>query len=82
MAIRETDGFVKVITDAGTKQILGVHIVGPEASTMISEAVLSLEMAAFVEDVMLTIHPHPTIGEAFMEAAAHSIGQAIHIQNR
>ncbi len=82
MAIRETDGFVKVIADAGTKQILGVHIVGPEASTMISEATLSLEMAAFVEDVMLTIHPHPTIGEAFMEAAAHSIGQAIHIQNR
>ncbi|MEM9693953.1 MAG: dihydrolipoyl dehydrogenase, partial [Myxococcota bacterium] len=82
MAMRETDGFVKVIADKNTQQILGVHIVGPEASAMISEAALSLEMAAFVEDVMLTVHPHPTLGEAFMEAAAHSIGQAVHIQNR
>jgi dihydrolipoamide dehydrogenase len=82
MAMRETDGFVKVIADAESKQILGVHIVGPEASAMIGEAALSLEMAAFVEDVMLTIHPHPTLGEAYMEAAASAIGQAIHIQNR
>jgi dihydrolipoamide dehydrogenase len=82
MAIRETDGFVKVLADKATKQILGVHIVGPEASTMISEAALSIEMAAFVEDVMLTVHPHPTMGEAFMEAAAHSIGEAVHVINR
>ena len=61
---------------------LGLHIVGPEASTMISEAALSIEMAAFIEDVMLTVHPHPTMGEAFMEAAANAIGQAIHIPNR
>jgi dihydrolipoamide dehydrogenase len=82
MAMRETDGFVKVIADADSKQILGVHIVGPEASAMISEAALSLEMAAFIEDVMLTVHPHPTLGEAYMEAAANALGQAIHIQNR
>ena len=82
MAMRETDGFVKVIADKKTKQILGVHIVGPEASAMISEAALALEMAAFVEDVALTIHPHPTLGEALMEAAAHAVGAAIHIQNR
>jgi dihydrolipoamide dehydrogenase len=82
MAMRETDGFVKVIVDAESKQILGVHIVGPEASAMISEAALSLEMAAFAEDVMLTVHPHPTLGEAYMEAAAHAIGQAVHIVNR
>ena len=82
MAIGETDGFVKVVADKGTKQILGVHIVGPEASTMIGEAALSLEMAAFVEDVMLTVHPHPTLSEAFMEAAANAIGQAVHIPNR
>jgi dihydrolipoamide dehydrogenase len=49
---------------------------------MISEAALALEMAAFVEDVSLTIHPHPTLGEALMEAAAHAVGAAIHIQNR
>ncbi|MEM1033593.1 MAG: dihydrolipoyl dehydrogenase [Myxococcota bacterium] len=82
MAMRETDGFVKVLADEKTKQILGVHIVGPEASAMISEAALSIEMSAFVEDVMLTVHPHPTLGEAYMEAAAHAIGQAVHIQNR
>ena len=82
MAMCETDGFVKVIADAETTQILGVHIVGPEASAMISEAALSLEMAAFVEDVMLTVHPHPTLGEAFMEAAANAVGAAVHIPNR
>jgi dihydrolipoamide dehydrogenase len=82
MAMRETDGFVKVIADADTKQILGVHIVGPEASALISEGALALEMAAFVDDVMLTVHPHPTLGEAFMEAAAATVGQAVHIVNR
>ena len=82
MAMLETDGFVKVVTDKKTKQVLGVHIVGPEASTMISEGALALEMAAFAEDLALTIHPHPTLGEAFMEAAAHAMGAAVHIVNR
>ena len=82
MALNETEGFVKLIADKKTKQILGVHIVGPEASTMISEAALALEMAGFLEDVSMTIHPHPTLGEAVMEAAAHAMGAAIHIPNR
>ena len=82
MAINETEGFVKVVADKKTQQVLGVHIVGPEASTMISEAALSLEMSAFLEDLSLTIHPHPTLGEALMEAAAHAMGSAIHIANR
>jgi dihydrolipoamide dehydrogenase len=82
MALSETDGFVKVVADAKTKQVLGVHIVGPEASTMIGEAALALEMAAFLEDIALTIHPHPTLGEALMEASAHALGHAIHIANR
>ncbi|NUP14405.1 MAG: dihydrolipoyl dehydrogenase [Polyangiaceae bacterium] len=82
MAMNETEGFVKIVADKKTKQILGVHIVGPEASTMISEAALSLEMAAFLDDVSMTIHPHPTLGEAYMEAAAHAMGQAVHIANR
>jgi dihydrolipoamide dehydrogenase len=82
MALNETEGFVKVIADKKTKQILGVHIVGPEASTMIGEAALALEMAAFLEDVSLTIHPHPTLGEALMEACAAALGHAIHIANR
>jgi len=82
MAMNETDGFVKVVADKKTKQVLGVHIVGPEASTMISEGALALEMAAFLEDISLTIHPHPTLGEALMEASAHAMGAAIHIANR
>jgi dihydrolipoamide dehydrogenase len=82
MAMRETDGFVKVLADKKSHQVLGVHIVGPEAGAMISEAALAMEMAAFLEDIMLTVHPHPTLGEAIMEAAGNALGQAIHIQNR
>jgi dihydrolipoamide dehydrogenase len=82
MAVRETDGFVKTIIDAKTHQLLGVHIVGPNASDLISEAALGLEMAAFAEDVSLTIHPHPTLGEAVGISAAHSLGHAIDILNR
>jgi dihydrolipoamide dehydrogenase len=82
MSIRETDGFVKVISDAETKRVLGVTVVGPSASDLISEAMLAVEMTASVEDLALTIHPHPTLGEAMMEAAAAALGQAIHIANR
>ncbi len=82
MALNETEGFVKVVADKKTKQVLGVHIVGPEASTMIGEAALALEMSAFLEDIALTIHPHPTLGEAIMEAAAGALGHAIHVVNR
>jgi dihydrolipoamide dehydrogenase len=82
MAMNETEGFVKVVADKATQQILGVHIVGPEASTMISEGALALEMAAFLEDVSFTVHPHPTLGEAMMEAAANAMGAAVHIPNR
>ena len=82
MSIRETDGFVKIVTEASTKRVLGIHIVGPSASDLISEAALALEMAATAEDIALTVHPHPTLGEALMEAAAHSLGHAIHIANR
>ena len=82
MSIRETDGFVKVVTEAPTGRILGIHIVGPNASDLISEAVLALETVATAEDMALTIHPHPTLGEALMEAAAASLGHAIHVVNR
>ena len=77
----ETDGFVKVITDAADGQILGVLIIGPHATDLISEAALAVEMDAFAEDLALTIHPHPTLGEAMMEAAAHALGHAVHIVN-
>jgi dihydrolipoamide dehydrogenase len=82
MAMGETEGFVKVVADKATKQVLGVHIVGPEASTLIGEAALGIEMASFLEDISFTIHPHPTLGEALMEASAHAMGAAIHISNR
>jgi len=82
LAMDHAEGFVKVIADADSGRVLGVHIVGPEASTMISEAVLSLELGATVEQVMSAVHPHPTLSEAYMEAAANVLKQAIHIQNR
>lgn len=82
MSIRETDGFVKVIMDTETHRVVGVTIVGPSASDLISEAMLAVEMAASAEDLSLTMHPHPTLGEAMMEAAAAALGHAIHIPNR
>ncbi|MEX1362181.1 MAG: dihydrolipoyl dehydrogenase [Nannocystaceae bacterium] len=81
MAIDETKGFVKVVIDAKDERVLGVSIVGPEASDLISEAALAIEMGAYAPDIGLTIHPHPTLGEAVMEAAKHAVGEAIHIQN-
>jgi dihydrolipoamide dehydrogenase len=82
MSIRETDGMVKVVTENETGRIVGIHIVGPSASDLISEAALAVEMVATAEDMAMTIHPHPTLGEALMEASAASLGHAIHIVNR
>jgi dihydrolipoamide dehydrogenase len=82
MSIGETDGFVKVVTEVKSGRVVGIHIVGPSASDLISEAVLALETVATAEDIAMSIHPHPTLGEALMEAAAASVGHAIHIANR
>ena len=82
MAVNETEGFFKIVSDEKTHEVVGVHIVGPEASDLISEGALALEMHAFLEDIGLTIHPHPTLGEGFMEAAMHGLGHAIHRLNR
>ncbi|MCS7274910.1 MAG: dihydrolipoyl dehydrogenase [Candidatus Bipolaricaulota bacterium] len=79
LTLGETDGFIKIIADAETNVVLGVQIVGPEASTMISEAVLAIEMGATLEDLALSIHPHPTLPEGLMEAAEAALGKAIHI---
>ena len=79
VSMMETEGFVKIIADAKTNVVLGVHIVGPEASNLISEAVLAVEMGATLEDLALSIHPHPTLGETMMEAAEAALGHAIHI---
>ena len=82
LSVNDTDGFVKVIADAKTGELLGVHIVGNGASDLISEAALAIEMGAVAEDLRLTIHPHPTLSEAMMEAAAVALGEAIHVINR
>jgi dihydrolipoamide dehydrogenase len=82
IANNETDGFVKVIVDKGSKLVLGVTVVGYHASDIISEAALAIEMCAEALDVGLTIHPHPTLGESIMEAAKAALGEAIHVVNR
>ncbi|MHB8568226.1 MAG: dihydrolipoyl dehydrogenase [Nitrososphaerales archaeon] len=82
LASLEPEGFTKIIADKNTGIVLGVEIVGSESSDLISEASLAIEMGATIEDIALTIHPHPTLPEAIMEAAENSLGRAIHIQNR
>jgi dihydrolipoamide dehydrogenase len=77
-----TEGYVKVIFDKDTKQVLGFHIIGPEASDLIGEAALAIEMGSTVEDISLTVHPHPTLTETLMEAAKAALKEAIHIVNR
>ena len=64
-----------------TDLVLGVHIIGAHASDLISEAALAIEMGATVEDIALTVHPHPTLGESLMEAAEAVHGMAVHILN-
>lgn len=74
-----TEGLVKVIADPANDLILGVGIVGPHASELIAEGTLALEMGATLEDLMVTVHPHPTLSEALMEAAEVAAGSAVHI---
>ena len=82
MSLMETEGFVKIITDAKTDEILGVHMVGPEVTELIAEAALAIEMGATAEDVARTIHAHPTLPEAMMEAAEAVHGMAVHIYQK
>lgn len=74
---QDTDGFVKFLADAETQRILGVHIIGPNAGEMIAEAGLALEYGASTEDVARTCHAHPTLSEAFKEAALGTFGKTI-----
>jgi len=78
LAAGEPEGFVKIVSDEQNGLVLGVQIVGPEASDLISEVALAIEMGATVEDVALTIHPHPTLPEAIMEASELAAGKPIH----
>lgn len=74
----EPEGFVKMVSNEQDGLVLGVQIVGPEASNLISEVALAIEMGATVEDIALTVHPHPTLPEAIMEASESAAGRPIH----
>jgi dihydrolipoamide dehydrogenase len=75
----ETEGFVKILTEAATDRVLGVHIIGPDAGTLIAEATLAIEFGASAEDIARTCHAHPTLSEAVKEAALADENRAIHI---
>jgi len=78
MSLNATEGFVKLISDADTGLVLGAQIVGLEASNMIAELALAIEMGATLEDIALTIHAHPTLGEIVLDAAEVALGHPIH----
>jgi dihydrolipoamide dehydrogenase len=81
-AMEQTSGFVKIISAEEDDEILGVHIVGPMAGELISEAVLALEFSASTEDIQRTIHAHPSLAEAVHEAALAVDGKALNFPNR
>ncbi len=78
-AAGNNDGFVKLIFDAQTDLLLGAHLVGQNVTEMISELVLARKKGATAKDILSTIHPHPTMSEAIMEAAAAAHGEVIHL---
>ena len=78
-AMNATDGFVKILADATTDRVLGVHIIGAEAGTIIAECVLAMEFGASAEDIARTCHAHPTLNEVVKEAALAVDGRPIHI---
>lgn len=79
MIMGETTGVVKYVTDAATGEILGLHMAGPRATDLIVEGALAIRLEATVDELMTTIHAHPTVGEALMEAAHAVNGEAIHL---
>ena len=82
MASGETEGLVKILSDADSDQILGAHVVGPSAADLVQQIVIAIEMAASTEDLQLMVFGHPTMSEAVHEAALAADGRAIHMVNR
>lgn len=78
-AMGETEGFVKLLADRGTDRLLGAHIIGPDAGTLIAELALAIEFGASAEDIGRTSHAHPTLNEAVKEAGLAVEGRALHI---
>ena len=75
----ETDGFVKLLANKTSDRLLGAHIIGPDAGTLIAELVIAMEFGASAEDLARTCHAHPTLEEAVKEAALAVEGRALHI---
>ncbi|TMF01159.1 MAG: dihydrolipoyl dehydrogenase, partial [Chloroflexi bacterium] len=82
LTLGQSEGFVKVIADAGSGRLLGAHIIGPRATDLIAEATLAIQNGLTLEQLDLTIHAHPTLPESLMEAALAAQGRAIHVANR
>ena len=82
LAVDQSSGFVKVISDSKTDTILGVHVIGPAAAELVQQALISMEFGASSEDIGLTMFSHPTVSEALHEAALSSNNQAIHMWNK
>jgi dihydrolipoamide dehydrogenase len=82
LAVDQSVGFVKVISDEKTDSILGVHVFGPAAAEIVQQALISMEFGSSAEDIALTMFSHPTVSEAFHEAALSVNNQAIHIGNK
>lgn len=82
LASGETDGMVKILSDADSDQLLGAHVVGPSAADLVQQIVIAIEMAASTEDLQLMVFGHPTMSEAVHEAALAVDGRAIHMVNR
>lgn len=78
MSLNANEGFVKLVSDAESGLVLGAQIIGLEASNMIAELALAIEMGATLEDIALTIHAHPTLGEIVLDAAEVALGHPIH----
>ncbi len=82
MILGQRDGFVKVLSDAKSGEILGIHIFGPQATEQISEAALAMRMKATVSGISSTIHAHPTLSEAVGETALDAEGAVVHMPRK
>ena len=79
LIVGESDGFVKIVSEAEYGEVLGVHIIGPSATELIAEACMGLRLETTVEEIARTVHAHPTLSEAMLEAAHSVYGEAIHV---
>jgi dihydrolipoamide dehydrogenase len=79
MIVGDTGGFVKIVAEKRYDEVLGIHIIGPKATELIAEATLGIKMETTVEEIANTIHAHPTLAEAMLEAAHGVYGEAIHV---